>query len=143
MYLQVYALVPVDVLLMSSSPIYSSFGVNIVNWPCYVSPCSLPTCSWMQGEEAPQKSEVHYRCVGGEGNFNWRFVFPFEYLPQEKLLVVKKKEHFFSLDTTERRVPPRLTVQLWDSELIGSDEYMGKIAIRVRHLTFQPAHGLL
>ena len=84
----------------------------------------------MQGEETPQKTDVHYRSVSGEGNFNWRFVFPFEYLPQEKVMVVKKKEHFYSLGETERRLPPRLTVQLWDSEFIGPNEYMGKIAVR-------------
>ena len=27
----------------------------------------------------------------GEGNFNWRFVFPFEYIPAEQVMVIKKK----------------------------------------------------
>ncbi len=29
--------------------------------------------------------------MDGEGNFNWRLVFPFEYLPAENIIVVKKK----------------------------------------------------
>ena len=41
-------------------------------------------------------------------------------------MVVKKKEHFFSLDETETRLPPRLTVQLWDSEFIGPNQYLGE-----------------
>ena len=33
--------------------------------------------------------------MDGEGNFNWRFVFPFSYIPAEKKLVVKEKVHIF------------------------------------------------
>ena len=29
--------------------------------------------------------------MDGEGNFNWRFVFPFDYLPAEQMMVIKKK----------------------------------------------------
>jgi len=38
-----------------------------------------------------QKTDVHYRSMDGEGNFNWRFVFPFEYIPSEQVMVVSKK----------------------------------------------------
>ena len=34
-----------------------------------------------------QKTDVYYRSLYGEGNFNWRFVFDFDYLPQEKRIV--------------------------------------------------------
>lgn len=48
--------------------------------------------SWMVGfEEHKQKTDVHYRSLGGEGNFNWRFVFPFDYLPAEQVCTVSKK----------------------------------------------------
>jgi len=48
--------------------------------------------SWMPGmEEDKQKTDVHYRSLDGEGNFNWRFVFGFEYLPAEQLCLVSKK----------------------------------------------------
>ncbi|XP_016103318.1 dysferlin [Sinocyclocheilus grahami] len=47
---------------------------------------------WMHGhEENKQKTDVHYRSLGGEGNFNWRFLFPFHYLPAEQLCTVDKK----------------------------------------------------
>jgi dysferlin len=42
-------------------------------------------------EEHKQKTDVHYRSLGGEGNFNWRFVFPFDYLPAEQVCAVAKK----------------------------------------------------
>uniref|UniRef100_A0A8C3RGE9 Dysferlin n=1 Tax=Cyanoderma ruficeps TaxID=181631 RepID=A0A8C3RGE9_9PASS len=47
---------------------------------------------WLVGhEENKQKTDVHYRSMGGEGNFNWRFVFPFDYLPAEQMCHVAKK----------------------------------------------------
>ncbi|XP_013927508.1 PREDICTED: dysferlin-like, partial [Thamnophis sirtalis] len=47
---------------------------------------------WLVGyEENKQKTDVHYRSLGGEGNFNWRFVFPFDYLPAEQVCSVAKK----------------------------------------------------
>jgi len=51
----------------------------------------LPPCSWLRGEDETQKTDVHYRSMDGEGNFNWRFVFPFEYIPAEQVMVIKKK----------------------------------------------------
>lgn len=48
--------------------------------------------SWLDGHEHnKQKTDVHYRSLGGEGNFNYRFLFPFHYLPAEQLCVVDKK----------------------------------------------------
>lgn len=48
--------------------------------------------SWMAGmEEDKQKTDVHYRSLDGDGNFNWRFVFGFDYLPAEELCLVSKK----------------------------------------------------
>lgn len=29
--------------------------------------------------------------MDGDGNFNWRMVFPFDYMPIEKKIVVRKK----------------------------------------------------
>lgn len=48
--------------------------------------------SWLDGHEHnKQKTDVHYRSLGGEGNFNYRFLFPFHYLPAEQLCVVDRK----------------------------------------------------
>lgn len=42
-------------------------------------------------EENKQKTDVHYRSLDGDGNFNWRFLFDFDYLPAEQLCLVSKK----------------------------------------------------
>jgi otoferlin len=39
---------------------------------------------WLKGPEDAQSTDVHYRSLTGEGNFNWRFIFPFEYLAAEE-----------------------------------------------------------
>ncbi len=66
------------------------------------------------------------RSLSGEGNFNWRLVFPFEYLKAEEKIVMKKKEHAFSMEETEEKMPAKLTVQVWDADLVSSDDYLGQ-----------------
>ncbi|XP_028288019.1 myoferlin-like isoform X2 [Parambassis ranga] len=90
---------------------------------------------WMPGmEEDKQKTDVHYRSLDGDGNFNWRFVFGFEYLPAEQLCLVSKKEHFWSLDKTEFRIPPKLIVQVWDNDKFSLDDYLGTLELDLRNL---------
>ena len=79
----------------------------------------------MRGGNDTQKTDVHYRSMNGEGNFNWRFVFPLEYLPTEKVMVIKKKEHFYNLTKAEKRLPPILTMQIWDNDLFTPDDFLG------------------
>ncbi|XP_011602470.1 myoferlin-like isoform X3 [Takifugu rubripes] len=82
---------------------------------------------WMPGmEEDKQKTDVHYRSLDGDGNFNWRFVFEFDFLPAEQLCLVSKKEYFWNLDKTEFRIPPRLVVQIWDNDKFSLDDFLGK-----------------
>ncbi|XP_035389086.1 myoferlin isoform X2 [Electrophorus electricus] len=90
---------------------------------------------WMPGmEEDKQKTDVHYRSLDGDGNFNWRFVFEFDYLPAEQLCLVSKKEHFWSLDKTEFRIPPRLIIQIWDNDKFSLDDYLGTVELDMLHL---------
>ena len=37
----------------------------------------------------------------------------------------KLQEHFFSLDKTERRLPVRLNLQIWDNDLLSADDFLG------------------
>uniref|UniRef100_A0A3B5MGL9 C2 domain-containing protein n=1 Tax=Xiphophorus couchianus TaxID=32473 RepID=A0A3B5MGL9_9TELE len=81
---------------------------------------------WLKGlEDDRQETDVHYNSLTGEGNFNWRFVFPFSYLPAEKVVVVKKRDHIFSLDKTEQKLPAILIMQVWDFETLSSDDFLG------------------
>ncbi|XP_076599312.1 myoferlin isoform X1 [Chaetodon auriga] len=90
---------------------------------------------WMPGmEEHKQKTDVHYRSLDGDGNFNWRFIFGFDYLPAEQLCVVSRKEHFWNLDKTEFRIPPKLIIQIWDNDKFSLDDYLGSIELDLLHL---------
>ncbi|KAF3843460.1 hypothetical protein F7725_002309 [Dissostichus mawsoni] len=80
---------------------------------------------WLKGLEADrQETDVHYNSLTGEGNFNWRFVFPFCYLPAEK-----EREHIFSLDKTEQKLPAILSLQVWDFETLSSDDFLGTLEL--------------
>ncbi|KAG1653027.1 Dysferlin [Nymphon striatum] len=83
----------------------------------------------ISGLDDVQKTDIHYRSMDGEGNFNWRFVFPFEYLVAEQSIVVKKKAHFWSLDATELHVQPKISLQIWDNDLFSSDDFIGEIEL--------------
>ncbi|XP_055083337.1 LOW QUALITY PROTEIN: myoferlin [Periophthalmus magnuspinnatus] len=90
---------------------------------------------WMPGmEDDKQKTDVHYRSLDGDGNFNWRFVFGFDYLPAEQLCVVSRKEHFWNLDKTEFRTPPKFTVQIWDNDKFSLDDYLGSVELDLLNL---------
>lgn len=91
--------------------------------------------SWMDGHEHnKQKTDVHYRSLGGEGNFNFRFLFPFHFLPAEQLCVIDRKEHFWSLDKAETKVAPKLTVQIWDNDKFSFDDYLGHLVLDLNHM---------
>ncbi|XP_063313638.1 dysferlin isoform X3 [Pelobates fuscus] len=91
--------------------------------------------SWLIGhEENKQKTDVHYRSMGGEGNFNWRFVFPIDYLPAEQVCLVSKREHFWSKDKTENKIPPNIIFQIWDNDKFSFDDYLGSIQLDLNQM---------
>uniref|UniRef100_A0A4W6EMF3 Otoferlin a n=1 Tax=Lates calcarifer TaxID=8187 RepID=A0A4W6EMF3_LATCA len=72
---------------------------------------------WLKGQqEDKQDTDVHYHSLTGEGNFNWRFVFPFDYLMAEEKI-------------TEYKIPPRLTLQVWDADHFSADDFLGAIEL--------------
>uniref|UniRef100_A0A3B5L567 Otoferlin n=1 Tax=Xiphophorus couchianus TaxID=32473 RepID=A0A3B5L567_9TELE len=80
---------------------------------------------WLKGQqEDKQDTDVHYHSLTGEGNFNWRFVFPFDYLVAEEKIVISKKESMFSWDETEYKIPARLTMQVWDADHFSADDFL-------------------
>uniref|UniRef100_A0A3B4YQ08 Fer-1 like family member 6 n=1 Tax=Seriola lalandi dorsalis TaxID=1841481 RepID=A0A3B4YQ08_SERLL len=91
---------------------------------------------WLKGlEDDRQETDVHYNSLTGEGNFNWRFVFPFSYLPAEKVIVVRKRENIFSLDKTEQKLPAILILQVWDFETLSSDDFLGTVELDLHGFT--------
>lgn len=72
--------------------------------------------------------------MDGEGNFNWRFIFPFCYIPAEDVVVVKRKKHVFSLDKSEEHYKPTLILQVWDNDLFSADDFLGTIELNLTKL---------
>ncbi|XP_067442564.1 fer-1-like protein 4 [Thunnus thynnus] len=90
---------------------------------------------WIKGLEGDkQETDVHFNSLTGEGNFNWRFVFRFDYLPTEKEVVYKKKESIFSLEESEFRQPCVLTLQVWDYDRIAANDFLGSIELRLNDM---------
>nr|XP_013005415.1 fer-1-like protein 6 isoform X2 [Cavia porcellus] len=89
---------------------------------------------WLKGlEDDKQETDVHYNSLTGEGNFNWRFLFPFQYLPAEKQMVITKRENIFSLEKTECKTPAVLVLQVWDFERLSSDDFLGSLEMNLNN----------
>ncbi|XP_075406693.1 fer-1-like protein 6 [Tenrec ecaudatus] len=87
---------------------------------------------WIKGlEDDKQETDVHYNSLTGEGNFNWRFLFPFKYLPAEKQMVITKRENIFSLEKMECKTPAVLVLQVWDFERLSSDDFLGTLEMNL------------
>ncbi|ERE67378.1 otoferlin isoform 1 [Cricetulus griseus] len=91
---------------------------------------SLTVSRWLKGQqEDKQDTDVHYHSLTGEGHFNWRYLFPFDYLAAEEKIVMSKKESMFSWDETEYKIPARLTLQIWDADHFSADDFLGAIEL--------------
>ncbi|XP_077991096.1 otoferlin-like isoform X2 [Glandiceps talaboti] len=85
---------------------------------------------WLIGaQDDKQETDVHYSSMTGEGYFNWRFVFPFEYLNLEEKVVYWKKESEYALDKTEYKLPPRLNLQVWDADAFSANDILGSMVL--------------
>ena len=80
-----------------------------------------------------QKSDIHYRSLDGEGNFNWRFIFDFEYLPAEQMIVYTYKGKL-GFHTIERKRKPEITVQCYDADQLSRDDHLGEIVLNLSQL---------
>uniref|UniRef100_A0A182S8T1 C2 domain-containing protein n=1 Tax=Anopheles maculatus TaxID=74869 RepID=A0A182S8T1_9DIPT len=91
-------------------------------------------CSWLQEFTEAQYTDVHYRSLTGEGNFNWRMVFPFRYSPADGMLVIRRRKAFYEQYDTELKYPPVLTVQVWDNDAFSADDFLGTMELNLTHL---------
>lgn len=42
------------------------------------------------------------------------------------VLCVSVQEHFWNIDKAETKLPPKLTIQIWDNDKFSFDDYLGK-----------------
>ena len=96
-------------------------------------PCAdIYVKGWIEGmKDNKQTTDIHNSSLTGEGNFNWRFIFPFKFHKAEEKVVIIKKASLFSWTATEEKMPPRLVLQLWDSDALSSDDFLGDIALNL------------
>ena len=86
----------------------------------------FPRPSWVKGlEHDKQETDVHFNSLTGEGNFNWRFVFCFDYLPTEREVSVRRHPGPFALEEAEFRQPAVLVLQVWDYDRISANDFLG------------------
>uniref|UniRef100_A0A8C8AJK5 C2 domain-containing protein n=1 Tax=Otus sunia TaxID=257818 RepID=A0A8C8AJK5_9STRI len=91
--------------------------------------------SWIKGlDHEKQETDVHFNSLTGEGNFNWRFVFRFNYLPTEKEITYKKKDSVFSVEESEFREPAVLVLQVWDYDRISANDFLGSIELKLHDM---------
>ncbi len=60
---------------------------------------------------------VHNNVISAMVWWEWNKVF------------VPLQEHFWNLDKTEFRIPPKLIIQIWDNDKFSLDDYLGKAAL--------------
>lgn len=85
-------------LLAKKCQTYTSKGSyrNYVNFFEFTASCQKnPNFSWLKGPQDVQATDIHYRSLTGEGNFNWRFIYPFDYLAAEERIVLSRRESLF------------------------------------------------
>ncbi|KAA0191737.1 Otoferlin [Fasciolopsis buskii] len=86
---------------------------------------------WIKGVGIDdQKTDVHYRSLSGEGNFNWRFIFPFDYIQAEDRVVYPVKGAF-DLEPMMVKANCELTLQIWDADLLSADNFLGSITMKL------------
>uniref|UniRef100_A0A8D2PYS7 C2 domain-containing protein n=1 Tax=Zosterops lateralis melanops TaxID=1220523 RepID=A0A8D2PYS7_ZOSLA len=81
-----------------------------------------------------QETDVHFNSLTGEGNFNWRFIFRFNYLPTEKEITYKKKDSVFSMEESEFQEPAVLVLQVWDYDRISANDFLGSIELKLHDM---------
>ncbi|CAF4767027.1 unnamed protein product [Rotaria sp. Silwood1] len=93
--------------------------------------------AWIIGEKVDaQQTDIHYRSLTGEGNFNWRFVFDFDFLDIEEKVVYEAKDSVFQVGNTTKKIPPRLIVRVYDADFFSSDDFLGECILNLTHVPF-------
>jgi len=99
--------------------------------------------AWIVGIGKEQNTTVHERSLDGNGSFNYRMVFPFEYLPIDKKIVIKEKVHRLSRHLRHEHISPVLKVQIWDKDRFTRHDFIGDLKLDLSNLVrpcVEPSH---
>ncbi|XP_037905651.1 fer-1-like protein 6 [Hermetia illucens] len=88
---------------------------------------------WLEDIDEAQYTDVHYRSLNGEGNFNWRMIFPLRYSRVEDKMVLRKKAAIYERFDTEVKVPPVFYLQIWDNDVFSPDDFLGVVNVNLSH----------
>ncbi|CAL7940390.1 unnamed protein product [Xylocopa violacea] len=123
-----------------SPPVPEEYEIRVVVWNTEAVP--LVDSQFLTGEKCSdiyvkgwilyndyQKTDVHYNSLTGEGNFNWRFVFRVIYSKGERMMIVRRKISVFARSETEDKLPCKLHLQVWDSDHISPDDFLGALTL--------------
>ncbi|KAF4526570.1 hypothetical protein B566_EDAN009586 [Ephemera danica] len=89
---------------------------------------------WLGEKKNQQSTDIHYRSLTGEAQFNWRMVFPFRYWPMTGRMVTKKEVIAGMFARGEQKIPCILTVQAWDADLISANDFLSSVSLELCHM---------
>ncbi|CAF3792253.1 unnamed protein product, partial [Rotaria sp. Silwood1] len=91
--------------------------------------------AWILGDRIDaQQTDIHYRSLTGEGNFNWRFLFDFDYLDIEEKIVFEAKDSVFQVGNTTKKIPPRIIIRVYDADFFSADDFLGECVLNLTHV---------
>jgi len=72
-----------------------------------------------------QETDVHYRSLTGEGNFNWRVTYPLDFILPENKMVQKKRGKFWHVEKTVMKIDPIFHIEVFDKDVLSRDDKLG------------------
>ncbi|KAJ8737899.1 hypothetical protein PYW08_000494 [Mythimna loreyi] len=87
--------------------------------------------AWIDAVEQAQYTDVHYNSASGEGRFNWRMIFHFQFHQAEKKLVRKEKGPFTEV---EEHMTPIFVVQVLDSDAASQDDFLASASFNLNSM---------
>lgn len=88
----------------------------------------------MSHPKEAQYTDVHYRSLNGEANFNWRMIFPLKFSIAEDMMIVKKEKNYFEKFESFKKMPAVFNIQIWDNDTFTPDDFLGSANINLSHI---------
>ncbi|KAJ8888676.1 hypothetical protein PR048_008168 [Dryococelus australis] len=86
---------------------------------------------WLCKEKTTQKTDIHYRSLTGEGNFNYRLIFNFDYWSAEGKISLPKKSTTAQPQKPRIKFPCILVMEAWDNNHIFRDDKLGILKLNL------------